>query len=484
LTDRPIIYPVSLPRSEDLLTGWLSNMTALGMLMRAIMGANNTVVDGFQVTPTSPASLSVTVGQGSIISPQVVDETAYGSLSANSNPLLKIGTVLTPTTLTLTAPTTPGQSITYLIEVSFLEQDVDPIVLAYYNSAGQPYSGPSNSGTAQNTLRQQTASLQLKSGGAGNTGSQPTPSADSGWYPLWYITVNYGQTAITSTSIIRALGAPYLPNTLPGLRIPVVGGTLNLFVNSSGGSDSNTGTTAQYPFLTIQGAITAAATNYDLTGTTVQINVAAGSYAGFVVDATQIKAHVSVVGAGSGSTTVTSTSSNSIAAVNGGSLTVSNIAITNTSGNTGDYSGGNTGLLSEGSTINIGAGVNFGACSTGPHMWANQGGAISTLSASSGHGQGYTISGGATSHVLASGNGNITIADATITLTNTPNFSQAFANAQLTSSIGYWNNAFVGSATGSRYFVSGSSAIDTQGAGANYLPGSTAGSSGNGGVYY
>ena len=77
------------------------------------------------------------------------------------------------------------------------------MVLPYYNAANpaQPYSGPNNSGVAQNTHRIQRVQLQLKAGAPAPTGTQATPPVDNGWAGLYVITVGYGQTAVTAANI-------------------------------------------------------------------------------------------------------------------------------------------------------------------------------------------------------------------------------------------------------------------------------------------
>ncbi|HTQ70640.1 MAG TPA: hypothetical protein VMH92_04000 [Acidocella sp.] len=186
-------------------------MTAIGYALQAAIGTG-TYVDGLAGTQTTVPSLTINIGPGSIISLEEVDANAYGSLGTNTAPLVKMGINLAATQFTLTAPGTSGQSINYLVEAEFLEQDGTPIVLPYVNpsSPSTPYAGPGNAGTAQNTQRAQTVSLQIKAGAAATTGTQTTPATDSGWVPLYVITVNYGQTAITTAQITTAPGAPFI----------------------------------------------------------------------------------------------------------------------------------------------------------------------------------------------------------------------------------------------------------------------------------
>ncbi len=218
--DRSIVYPGSIPLDTDLLATNRNAMVALGALLSATLGMPQ-VVDGLTVTPSVPASMAVVVAPGSITQFTTVDQNAYGSLSADtSDGLVKMGVNLTGATLTLAAPTTSGQAINYLIEAAFQEADANPVVLPYYNAANpvQPYLGPNNTGVAQATQRTQRVQLQLKAGSPAIVGTQPTPTVDSGWSGLAVVTVNYGQTQITASSITPCPQAPIIPFKLPQLR--------------------------------------------------------------------------------------------------------------------------------------------------------------------------------------------------------------------------------------------------------------------------
>ena len=236
---RNIVYPGSIPLDTDLLSINRNAMVALGYLAQATVGTS-TVVDGLDCVPTAPASLTVNVGPGSITVVGPVDTANYGSLPANeTDPLVKMGINVAATQFTLIAPAVSGQSVNYLIEAAFVESDVGPVVLPYYNAANptQPYTGPNNSGTAQNTQRVQRVQLQLKSGAPASAGSQQTPPADSGWVGLYVISVNYGQTEISSSNISQVPTAPFVPFKLPQLtpgvsRITIASTSQNWLVPS------------------------------------------------------------------------------------------------------------------------------------------------------------------------------------------------------------------------------------------------------------
>jgi hypothetical protein len=210
--DRAVVYSSAIPTDSDILQPQQNAMVALGYALKAAYGTN-TVIVGLQCTPTAPASMQITVGPGGIIAQDVVESTPYGSIVADTgDPLTKMGINITSTSFTMTMPSTAGQSQNYLIQCAFSEADDSPATLAYYNSLNpsQPFTGPANSGTPQNTRRAQRASLVLKVGTPQNAGSQLTPTVDPGYIGLWVITVANGQTSITASSISPFANAPFL----------------------------------------------------------------------------------------------------------------------------------------------------------------------------------------------------------------------------------------------------------------------------------
>jgi hypothetical protein len=214
--DRVMAYPGALPRSVDVLSTNLNSMMAIGAFAQAIIGSNMSVA-GLQIAPTTPASLAVTIGTGSIYALDQVDASAYSTLGTNSAVITKQGLLLSPALLNITPPPTPGYSQVYLVEATYSDVDAGGQVLPYYNSGNpqQPYAGPANSGVSQFTVRQGVCTISLKAGVAAPTGSQSAPSPDAGYVGLWLITVANGQTTITSanwkqytpSSFIQALGA-------------------------------------------------------------------------------------------------------------------------------------------------------------------------------------------------------------------------------------------------------------------------------------
>jgi len=211
--DRQIVYPGAIPLETDLLNTNKYAMMGLAKLAAALMGSN-TYLHGLACTPSSPASMVVNVAKGQIYSLQNVDGTAYSSLAADTtNTILKQGVILGSTAFTLTAPTTAGQSINYLIQIAYSDTDSGATVLPYYNAANPSvaYSGPNNAGTAQNTVRSGVCTVALKAGVAATTGTQTTPAADTGYTAAWVITVAQGATTITASNIAVAANVPFLP---------------------------------------------------------------------------------------------------------------------------------------------------------------------------------------------------------------------------------------------------------------------------------
>lgn len=154
--NRQIVYPGAIPLETDLLNTNKYSMLGLAKLASSLMGGN-TYVHGLACTPSSPPSMVVNVAAGQIYSLQNIDGTAYSSLPADTtHSILKQGYVLDAQQFSLTAPSTSGYSINYLIQATYADVDGGSTVLPYYNAANPSvaWSGPNNSGTAQYTIRQ------------------------------------------------------------------------------------------------------------------------------------------------------------------------------------------------------------------------------------------------------------------------------------------------------------------------------------------
>ena len=232
--DRNIIYPGQIPLDTDQLQQNQSAMVALAYLSQAVLGIG-TVVDGLACIPTTPASMSVLVGTGSIYSLQNLEATAYGSISADTaHQIVKQGIVKGNTTFACPAPPTSGQSRVYLVQAQYQDADAGSTVLPYYNASDPsiPYSGPGNTGVPQNTTRNGVCVLSLKAGTAAATGTQATPTPDAGYVGLHAITVANGQTTITSGNIAQLATAPFVPTTLPGLPANIQNNAWSYFADT------------------------------------------------------------------------------------------------------------------------------------------------------------------------------------------------------------------------------------------------------------
>ena len=473
--DRIFVYPGQIPLDTDALNIQLSTMVALGFLAQATVGTG-TYIDGLACTPGT--GLNVTVAPGSIFSLQDVDATAFGSLPADtSDSIVKIGSNLTSTTIAVAAPGTAGQSINYLIEAQFSEVDGGAVVLPYYNAASPttPYAGPGNSGSASNTTRTQRVALVLKAGAAATTGTQTTPGVDAGYVGLWVVTVTNGQSSVPSGQIVQYSSAPFLTAKVGNARRKL-SANLNIYV-STAGSDSNDGQSAGSAFQTLQRAWTYLMQSVDLGGYSATVNIADGSYSAGVFGLGQ------PVGWDAGSSIAfvgnTSSPGNVTISVTSGNCFQFNAAFVNINGMTltATGTGGNGNLIVAGIGAQISwSNIVFGSAA-GFQMWAYDG----QIQYSSGT---YAITGGAVAHLSVTASGYLQISGpVTATVTGTPNFSSAFAQAVDPSTIYAPSVTYSGAATGLRYSATLNGVINTNGGGASYFPGSTAGSTVTGGQY-
>lgn len=95
----------------------------------------------------------------------------------------------------------------------------------------------------------------------------------------------------------------------------------------------------------------------------------------------------------------------------------------------------------------------------------------------------YEITGDADRHIALDHGAVFRMEGHTLTLTGTPDFATAFVEATNGANASFDSNTFSGSATGPRYEVTVVSSVNTYGGGAAHLPGGSAGSTSDGGVY-
>lgn len=223
--DRQITHTGALIPNATLLGGEKAKLIALGHALDAVLGGS-TCVGGLSCTPTSPASLSVVIGPGSIMTKTAVDATAFGDLGTDTTAVVKQGILAQALTLpAVTPPNASGYSQVFLVQAAQADQD-SGTVLPYYNAANpaQPFNGPNNSGTQDVTLRTSACVVAFKPGFAAPTGTQQIPAPDPGYVGLYAITLTNGQTQITSANIAIYAGAPFIPVKLPAVPAGVQSG--------------------------------------------------------------------------------------------------------------------------------------------------------------------------------------------------------------------------------------------------------------------
>lgn len=223
--DRQITHTGALIPNATLLGGEKAKLFALGHALDAILGGA-TSVGGLSCTPTSPASLQVVIGTGSIMTKTAADTIAFGDLGTDSTPVVKQGLLLQPLTLpALTPPNASGYSQVFLVQATQADQD-SGTVLPYYNAANpaQPFNGPNNSGVSDVTLRTSACVVAIKPGIAAVSGTQQAPAPDVGYTGLYAITLTNGQSQITTANIAVYPGAPFIPVKLPAVPAGVQAG--------------------------------------------------------------------------------------------------------------------------------------------------------------------------------------------------------------------------------------------------------------------
>lgn len=243
------------------------------------------------------------------------------------------------------------------------------------------------------------------------------------------------------------------------------------------GSDSNNGlaNTSGGAFLTVQKAVDTIIGTLDLGGQTVTISVADGTYSGAIIVNSRTVGGGLILIVGN-----TTTPGNVLFNYGSGNIvTVDNGATLQINGCKFTAANGNAVIVNNKATLYIGGNLDFGACASGFHLQANNGGHI----IKAGTGVGYTISGAAAGHYYAANASFIDVAGmGTITVSGTPAIT-AFAKAEHLSDVRAFSNTYSGSATGQRYSATLNSVIDTNGGGANYFPGNSAGATGTGAQY-
>ena len=280
-----------------------------------------------------------------------------------------------------------------------------------------------------------------------------------------------GATWKEAIVINRASGAVSFPNTSlgggGGNGRDTLSAARTYYVRTTG-NDSNDGRTTGAAFATVQKAIDTVA-GLDLSVYDVTISVGSGTF-------TTTNTLRRLVGAGTvriqgtGSSTVIAVTGNNCFYGSGVSQWVlSSMRLTTTSS-------GNAVFVENAATVEI-QNIEFGPLPNGAyHMRADANARITAIGD-------YTINGAASAHMLVVWGGHITVAGRSIGISGNPTFSSAFALASRLGKIEANSNTYSGSAAGSRYICDNNSVIFTNGGGANYFPGSAAGTTATGGIY-
>lgn len=210
--DRKTAYRDQMPFETDFLLAQRYAYEALGVFALHLLGPG-TVFGGMAAAPTSPASLSFTVGPGAVYKLEPLEPTDWGKLlgtgglDADTDPdhqILKQGLHRDTQTFEITPPATSGHSQVFLVQAMFQSADDAELPAQFYNTANP--NAPIAADVSQD--RRDKAILSIKAGTSAATGDQTVPAADAGWIPLWNVTVENGATTITAPNIVANAGAP------------------------------------------------------------------------------------------------------------------------------------------------------------------------------------------------------------------------------------------------------------------------------------
>jgi hypothetical protein len=265
-------------------------------------------------------------------------------------------------------------------------------------------------------------------------------------------------------------------------------GAVTVYVSANSGSDTNDGLTASTPFRNINTGVNYMLNNIDLAskyqatvmiegGTYNEIVTIIGKPMG-VIDVTQFQLQTH-----NGQVAINSVNGGGTINVNvGGLITLNGNFLL--SANTGPDDVPSVINVGMGSLVNVMSNIQFGNSPGCSHITAGLGGTLWMTGPT-----GYSIVGSAARHVNASMGGAIQLNSVSgyggpITLVNSPNFTDCFANAVDGGACIFNSVLFTGtSATGKKFNAATNGVIQTQGSGVSFLPGNVAGTTASGGQY-
>ncbi|MQB37583.1 hypothetical protein DXT97_12355 [Agrobacterium tumefaciens] len=246
------------------------------------------------------------------------------------------------------------------------------------------------------------------------------------------------------------------------------------YVNASTGSDTNSGLTAGTALATIQKAVNVVSL-VNLNGFTATISVADGTYADFGTKALT----------GSGSVQIT-----------GNVTSPQNVQVNGASGRSGIFvahsgytfeglsplgNGSGVPNISIAAPVNIGAMYHRAAPANAAQILVGLGAAV-TISGK------HTIAGNATAHIYANNGGSIqssTTLQPVMEFVASSNFTEGVVLSANGSFVGVTYSSFItpGLAPGKKFTAAVNGVINVNGAGINYFPGASAGTTATGGQY-
>jgi hypothetical protein len=216
---RRITYANQLANSLYALQDQKEAMIELAALTHTVLGTT-TYFDGFPCAPTSPPSLAVQVGGGTMYSYQVVDATDFGEppsvINADTTDhITKLAWTFDTDNISITPPATVGFSRNDLIQIAFVEADGSSALVPFWNGTGASgFPNPPITAT-KNTQRVDSAVISVVTGVAAATGTQVTPSPTGASVGAWIVTTAHGDTTITSGAITVYNASSFLTERLP-----------------------------------------------------------------------------------------------------------------------------------------------------------------------------------------------------------------------------------------------------------------------------
>lgn len=439
---------------------------AEGITVRVVPANNNTGATTFNDDGVGPIAVTRPNGAAVVPGDIVAGQAFEGMVVVAAGPVTTLQMLAWPQNAVGAANSITGSAHTYVVADAGKQSRRSNSGSAMVDLLPGATAGalPANwSGTVANTDATALLAIQV---GAGSTLTGPGVSNGT-------IVLGPGQQATFVST-----GTNYTCYGSPARAVLRANVTLFFAPSGSGGSDTTSaGITSGSPFLTGTHAYAWAQQFLDLAGFQLTISFVAAAYTTSISCVGQLLGQASPVifqGAGSGSTSIAITGSSAALSASGGAdVQIAAVTLSSTAGNCIFSSG-------SGTSVTMGTGIVTGAAG-GYQLLTNQGGQLFVTTS-------YSISGGSTlGHFEQFGGQTYVTSGITITFTVASLFFGAFASADFPG--GYLSASgitFAGnnaSVTGPRFNAQILGAINTNGGGANYFPGNSAGGTSGGGQY-